>query len=327
MKRFVALWFYVFAILYSGIASSDDPCQAIHDNGIKFVSEMPRLSSSQLSSGRFNVKNNKGGLSVSYLVNGKEIFKREWHESCGSGEMDKLGCSAQITPILGVDGYGGLHIAQQARHIGLTCDHLIFPSPSTNSFKSASQPWFITVKDLDNDNVSEIITHEYQQWALDCDLCLACIDATAWSNIYHLSPEGRLIPVNEQFPQRYAELLMQYRKQYDRFKQNTKNYANACSSQQLNNQFQTLINRAEKTENVIEKQTPVPYPQPPSAKKEVTIVDNNKEKQVAPKTISKAKKNTRAVCNKDSNVPSLGAGGAQEALKKFGSSKEFQCFQ
>ncbi|MDI1230921.1 MAG: hypothetical protein PSU93_07230 [Methylobacter sp.] len=201
------------ALAIPQIASADDPCQGFNDEVTKFVSEMPRLSSSELTSGRFDVENNKGRLNISYLVNGQEIFKREWHESCGSDELDKLGCSAQITPILGLCGYGGLHIAQQARHIGLTCDHLIFPSPATNSFKSISQPWFITVKDLDNDNVSEIITHELQQWALDCDLCLACIDATAWNNIYHFSSDGKLIPVNAQFPQRYAELLTSYRQQ------------------------------------------------------------------------------------------------------------------
>jgi hypothetical protein len=135
----------------------------------------------------------------------------------------------------------------QGRHFGSTCDHLVLPSPTTKSFQSFSKPWSITVKDLDNDNVSEIITHEPQQWTLDCNLCLACIDATAWNNIYHLSlPEGTLTPVNEQFPERYTELLKFYREQYAEFRRDEKNYGNACSSQDLNNQFKGLISRAEK---------------------------------------------------------------------------------
>lgn len=227
------------AFVIPQIASADDPCKDFNDTVTKFVSEIPRLSSSELTVGRFDVENNK----ISYMVNGNKIFKKEWHDSCDPSDEF---CKAQITPILGLGGYGGLHIAQQGRHFALTCDHLIFPSSTTNSFKSVSKPWSITVKDLDNDNVSEVISHELQQWALDCDLCLACIDATAWNDIYHLTSEGKLIPVNEQFPQRYAELLTQYRKQYDRFKQDTKNYVNACNSQQLSNQFQALINRAEK---------------------------------------------------------------------------------
>lgn len=227
------------ALAIPQITLADDPCKDFNDAVTKFVSEMPSLSSSELTVGRFDVENNK----ISYLVNGHKIFKKEWHDSCDPSDEF---CKAQITPILGLGGYGGLHIAQQGRHFALTCDHLIFPSSTTNSFKSVSKPRSITVKDLDNDNVSEVISHELQQWALDCDLCLACIDATAWNDIYHLSSEGNLISVNEQFPQRYAELLTQYRKQYDSFKQDTKNYVNACNSQQLNNQFQILINRAEK---------------------------------------------------------------------------------
>ena len=227
------------ALAIPQIASADDPCKYFNDKVTKFVSEMPRLSSSELTFGRFYVENNE----ISYLLNGRKILKKEWHDSCDPSDEF---CKAQITPILGLGGYGGLHIAQQGRHFALTCDHLIFPSSTTNSFKSVSKPWSITVKDLDNDNVSEVISHELQQWALDCDLCLACIDATAWNNIYHFSSEGNLIPVNEHFPQRYAELLTSYKHQYDRFKQDKKSYGNACSSQQLNNQFQALIKRAEK---------------------------------------------------------------------------------
>jgi hypothetical protein len=49
-----------------------------------------------------------------------------------------------------------------------------------------------------------------------------------------------------------------------------------------------------------------------------TVAKDNNVKQVAPKTVSKAKKVTRAGCNKSSSVLSPSNGGAQGALKKYG---------
>jgi hypothetical protein len=48
------------------------------------------------------------------------------------------------------------------------------------------------------------------------------------------------------------------------------------------------------------------------------VVKDNKAKQAAPKSNLKAKKVTRAGCNKGSSVTSPSTGGAQGALKKFG---------
>ena len=55
------------------IASSHDPCKDFNDKVTKFVSEMPRLSSSELTVSRFDVENNE----ISYLVNGHKIFNKE----------------------------------------------------------------------------------------------------------------------------------------------------------------------------------------------------------------------------------------------------------
>lgn len=51
-------------------------------------------------------------------------------------------------------------------------------------------------------------------------------------------------------------------------------------------------------------------------------VEKNKLTPAISKTFSKAKKDARAGCSNDTNVPALDIGGAQGALKKFGSGKD-----
>ena len=143
------------------IASAEDPCQSSNDEVMKFASGMPRLSSSDLSVGRFDVKKVDDGLVISYLINGKVSFQSkrlysssvqkgkypnefyfiERNQSCSKSKSDELceDTTPEIIPIMISDGYSGLFFNIPGGGVGGRgpgCSYVVFSSLPDNNFIS-----------------------------------------------------------------------------------------------------------------------------------------------------------------------------------------------
>jgi hypothetical protein len=251
------------------IAFADDPCKESDDAVLKFVSSLPRLSSEDLRLGKFNVKGAGAEFLIAYLIKGKQRFQRRISKDKDIfGELSNPP-SPEISHI-NVEGYNALFI----KHVfgaggGKQCNYIVVPSPPANRFlvipdggvyyqkhrgwsELLYRPYvngkgrvegldgLRNAQDIDCDGEAELITHEIQNWYLDCDFNTA--EFPVYKRIYHLSPERHeLYEASSQFPQVYVDLGDWLRKN-----QNFRVSTSTEKSPRCEGEVQRLINEATK---------------------------------------------------------------------------------
>lgn len=93
--------------------------------------------------------------------------------------------------------------------------YIIFPQDgrftSLDFSVEAPKKTHLEVKDLDQDNDSELIDHEEESWAWDCVHWDGGEPGLFWPRVFHLDPKsGKLLDVSQRLPQFYKEYVEQY---------------------------------------------------------------------------------------------------------------------
>lgn len=252
----LSLLVFVFCYIFSssGTAVADDACGDSTAQMRQFVLSLPPLPTPDLSQGQFKTQDVEELFKISYLVDRKTIFQRDYAKPTDS--------SLEITP-LRPGGYTAL-LFNFAPGRRIQCSYIVFPSPRESRFGFKQIGEAVKVRDLNADGETEIIVSERQSWAFEkCDVSMA--DVPDWDRVFHFSPQtGELTDVSKRFPEFYASRVNEYTELYREITSRLR------LSDQCHTKFRQLIRHAEEIAAGVETQPAAPvltgpgggYPRP-----------------------------------------------------------------